>query len=80
MPSRSPACWAATGPAKAFGQGAAAGHFADDDLVSVLEHIVVGKPVGMSCTLDEAQSVQSATAARRALGQQPTAAREPTVD
>ncbi|AYV32998.1 MULTISPECIES: hypothetical protein [Streptomyces] len=55
---------------------AAAGRFAEDDLVSILEHIAASKPVGQVIRADETHSVQNGTIAWQALGRQ-TAAREP---
>ncbi|GHH25689.1 hypothetical protein [Streptomyces lanatus] len=65
---------------QALGLAATAGRFADDDLVSILEHIAASKPVGEIVRADEAHSVQSGTIVWQALGQQPTAARESTGD
>ncbi|MEV7953084.1 hypothetical protein [Streptomyces sp. NPDC088141] len=48
---------------------ATAGRFADDDLLSILEHLAANRPVGEFARADEAQSVQSGTIGWKALGQ-----------
>ncbi|MFG2480805.1 hypothetical protein [Streptomyces fagopyri] len=50
------------------------GRFADEDLLSILEHIAAGEPAGEVVRADEAHSVQSGTIGWQALGQQSTAA------
>ncbi|MCX4580438.1 hypothetical protein OHB41_46255 [Streptomyces sp. NBC_01571] len=65
---------------QSLGLAAAAGRFAEDDLVSILEHIAAGKPVGQVVRADEAHSVQNGTVAWQALGRQHTAAGEPRAD
>ena len=59
---------------QAPGLAATAGRFADDDLLSILEHIAASKPAGEVVRADEAHSVQSGTSAWQALGQQPAQA------
>ncbi|MFJ4188192.1 hypothetical protein [Kitasatospora sp. NPDC089509] len=53
---------------QALGQAATAGRFADDDLVSILEHIAASKPAGQAVRADEAHSVQNGTIGWQALG------------
>lgn len=50
---------------QALGLAAAAGRFADDDLLSILEHLAASKPAGEVVRADEAHSVQSGTTAGR---------------
>ncbi|MEU8712801.1 hypothetical protein [Streptomyces sp. NPDC048663] len=65
---------------QALGLAAAAGRFAEDGLVSILEHIAANRPVGQVVRADEAHSVQNGTIAWQALGRQQTAAGEPRAD
>ncbi|MFF2432034.1 hypothetical protein [Streptomyces mirabilis] len=65
---------------QALGLAAAAGRFADDDLLSILEHIAASTPAGEIVRTDESHSVQSGTIAWQALGQQSMASRESTAD
>ena len=65
---------------QALGLAAAAGRFAEDDLVSILEHIAANRPVGQVFRADEAHSVQNGTIAWQALGRQQTAAGESRAD
>lgn len=58
---------------QALGLAAAAGRFAEDDLVSILEHIAAGKPAGQVARADETHSVQNGTIAGQAPGRQQTA-------
>ncbi|MGW7356239.1 hypothetical protein ACWGI0_06085 [Streptomyces sp. NPDC054802] len=48
---------------------ATAGRLADDDLVSILEHLAANGPAGEFVRADEARSVQSGTIGWQALGQ-----------
>ncbi|MFB6632158.1 hypothetical protein ACFCWY_19890 [Streptomyces sp. NPDC056362] len=48
---------------QALGLAATAGRFAEDDIVSILEHIAVSKPAGQVVRADEAHSVQNGTIA-----------------
>ncbi|MFF5298263.1 hypothetical protein ACFY5F_02780 [Streptomyces sp. NPDC013161] len=64
---------------QAFGL-AAAGRCADDDLVSILEHLAASKPTEEVVRAKEAHSVQSGTIAWQALGKQSTATRKLTED
>ncbi|MFF5306684.1 hypothetical protein ACFY5F_45715 [Streptomyces sp. NPDC013161] len=59
---------------------AAGGRFADDDLGSILEHLVASKPTEEVVRANEADSVQSGTIAWQALGQQSTVTRKLTED
>ncbi|MFF3128733.1 hypothetical protein ACFVRD_42265 [Streptomyces sp. NPDC057908] len=61
---------------QASGLAAAAGHFTEDDLVSILEHIAASRPARQVVRADEAHSVQNGTIAWQALGRQQTAAGE----
>jgi hypothetical protein len=54
---------------QALGLAAAAGRFADDDLLSILEHLAASKPAGEVVRADEGHSVQSGTIGWQALGQ-----------
>ncbi|MFG2814071.1 hypothetical protein [Streptomyces sp. NPDC048410] len=63
-----------------LGLAAAAGRFAEDDLVSILEHTAASKPVNQVVRAAEANSVQNATIALQALGRQQTAAGESRAD
>jgi hypothetical protein len=54
---------------QALGLAAAAGRFADDDLVSILDHLAANKPAGEVVRADEAHSAQRGTSAWQALGQ-----------
>jgi hypothetical protein len=60
---------------QALGLAAMAGRFADDDLVSILEHIAANQSAGESAgevvRADVAHSAQSGTIAWQALGQPP---------
>ncbi|WP_035857925.1 hypothetical protein [Kitasatospora cheerisanensis] len=59
---------------------AAAGRFAEDDRVSVLQHIAGNRPIGQVVRADEAHSVQNGTIAWQAPGRQRAAAGESTAD
>ncbi|MET8980076.1 hypothetical protein ABZX85_31180 [Streptomyces sp. NPDC004539] len=63
-----------------LGLEAAAGRFAEDDLVSILEHVAAGKPAREVVRADEAHSVQSGTIGWQALGRQQAAAEESRAD
>lgn len=65
---------------QALGLAAAAGRFADNDLVSILEHLAASKPAGEVVRADEAHSVQSGTIGWQALGQPPQPPAEMTAD
>jgi hypothetical protein len=54
---------------QALGLAAAAGRFADDDLLSILEHLAASKIAGEVVRADEAHSVQSGTIGWQALAQ-----------
>ncbi|MBB6350928.1 hypothetical protein FHU36_007500 [Nonomuraea muscovyensis] len=64
-----PPSWAATRSTRLWGLAAAAGRFADDDLLSILEHIAASQPAGEVVRADETHSVQSGTIGWQALGQ-----------
>ncbi|MHA6757044.1 IS21 family transposase [Streptacidiphilus sp. PAMC 29251] len=55
---------------RALGLAATAGRFADDDLVSILEHLQGSTPLGEVVRADESHSAQSGTSGWQALGQQ----------
>jgi hypothetical protein len=65
---------------QALGLAATAGRFAEEDLVSILEHIGASRHVGRVVRADEAHSVQNGTIAWQALGRQQTTAGEPRAD
>ncbi|MEU2860850.1 hypothetical protein ABZ672_21240 [Streptomyces mirabilis] len=54
---------------QALGLAATAGRFADDDLLSILEHLAANRPAGEFVRADETHSVQSGTIGWQALGQ-----------
>jgi hypothetical protein len=53
------------------GLAATAGRIADDDLLSILEHLAANRPASEFVRTDETHSVQSDTIGQQALGHRP---------
>lgn len=54
-----------------LGPAATAGRIADDDLLSILEHLAANRPASEFVRTDETHSVQSDTIGQQALGHRP---------